>query len=68
MAAMERRSASISRKWRTPDEATWEWESMKPGTTVWLARSILRVLAVARERISSLEPTARKRPFEMATA
>ena len=64
MASIERKSQLTDTSSETPPPAGCEWASIKPGTMVILSASILTVFAEARLRISSLEPTARKRsPF-----
>src|SRR5687767_7349319 len=52
----------------SPTPLTWQWQSMKPGVMVAPAASICRVCALARLRMSAVDPTAMKRPFLIANA
>src|SRR5437870_11855520 len=66
--SMESVSQATLRRCCTPDSTGWACASLKPGSTLLNARSILRVRAVARGRTSAFEPTARNLPLLMATA
>lgn len=46
----------------------WEWESRKPGTTVFPRKSMRRVLGPAKGRISEVVPRARNLPSRTARA
>src|SRR5208282_853822 len=65
---MERRSQSTIRRCNLPASEGCECASMKPGSTVFPARSILRVPDVARFSTSLLLPTAKTLPRAIATA
>src|SRR5713226_9413675 len=68
MAAIEGRSQLTLTTMSRPEEAGWQWASLKPGRRVLPARSSFLVAALARWSTSSFLPTARKRPLAMATA